>query len=59
MWNYHKVLATAKAVEIYRSGNYGGRIGCILNPEMVYARSNSPEDQKLLICMICFIIEYF
>ncbi len=46
MWNYHKVLATAKAVEIYRSGNYGGRIGCILNPEMVYARSNSPEDQK-------------
>ncbi|OUK12093.1 hypothetical protein BU189_16160, partial [Enterococcus faecium] len=23
-----------------------GRIGCIVNPEMVYARSNSPEDQK-------------
>lgn len=46
MWNYHKVLATAKAVEIYHSGNYGGRIGCILNPEMVYARSSSPEDQK-------------
>lgn len=46
LWNYHKVLATAKAVAIYHAGNYGGRIGCVLNPEMVYPRSNSAEDQK-------------
>lgn len=46
LWNYHKVLASAKAVEAYHQGNYSGRIGCILNPEMVYARSSSPADQK-------------
>ncbi|MHC5228078.1 glycoside hydrolase family 1 protein [Enterococcus sp. LJL99] len=46
LWNYHKVLATAKAVEVYHAGNYGGRIGCILNPEMVYPRSSSKEDQQ-------------
>ena len=46
LWNYHKVLATALAVKTYHAGNYGGRIGCVLNPEMVYARSTSKEDQK-------------
>lgn len=46
LWNYHKALATAIAVNIYHAGNYGGKIGCILNPEMVYPRSSSKEDQK-------------
>lgn len=46
LWNFHKVLATAKAVEVYHAGEYGGRIGCILNPEMVYPRSSSKEDQQ-------------
>ncbi|MGX6978656.1 glycoside hydrolase family 1 protein [Vagococcus elongatus] len=46
LWNYHKVLASAKAVEIYHSLNLDGRIGCVLNPEMVYARSSSDADQK-------------
>ncbi|MGX7163828.1 glycoside hydrolase family 1 protein [Enterococcus massiliensis] len=46
LWNYHKVLATAKAIAAYHEGNYGGRIGCVLNPEMVYPRSNSAEDLK-------------
>lgn len=46
LWNYHKALATAKAVKIYHAGDYGGRIGCILNPEMVYPRSSSAEDVK-------------
>ncbi|MHC5247758.1 glycoside hydrolase family 1 protein [Enterococcus sp. LJL90] len=46
LWNYHKVLASAKAVEIYHELNQGGRIGCVLNPEMVYARSSSEADQK-------------
>ncbi|MFV0557470.1 MAG: glycoside hydrolase family 1 protein [Enterococcus sp.] len=44
LWNYHKVLATAKAIEVYRAGGYDGRIGCILNPEMVYPRSSAKED---------------
>lgn len=46
VWNYHKTLATAKAVEVYHSLNLNGRIGCVLNPEMVYARSDSKEDRK-------------
>ena len=46
LWNFHKTLASAKAIEIYHAGNYGGRIGCILNPEMVYPRSSSKEDQQ-------------
>ena len=45
LWNYHKVLATARVVEVYKAGGYAGRIGCILNPEMVYPRSSSKEDQ--------------
>ncbi len=44
LWNYHKVLASAKAVKIFHEKKYAGRIGCVLNPEMVYARSTSPED---------------
>ncbi|CAM4115672.1 glycoside hydrolase family 1 protein [Streptococcus penaeicida] len=44
LWNYHKVLATAKVVKIFHEGGYSGRIGCIINPEMVYPRSSSPED---------------
>ncbi|MBP1047630.1 glycoside hydrolase family 1 protein [Enterococcus sp. BWM-S5] len=45
-WNYHKALATAKAVKLFHEKKYSGRIGCILNPEMVYARSSAPHDQK-------------
>lgn len=45
-WNYHKALATAKAVKLFHENNYAGRIGCILNPEMVYARSSAVHDQK-------------
>ena len=46
LWNYHKALASAKAIEIYHANGYDGRIGCVLNPEMVYARSSSQADQK-------------
>ncbi|MGX7125780.1 glycoside hydrolase family 1 protein [Enterococcus viikkiensis] len=46
LWNYHKALATARAVEVYHQLDLPGRIGCILNPEMVYPRSSSAEDQK-------------
>lgn len=48
-WNYHKVLATASVVELYHSKGYDqagqGRMGTILNPEVVYARSSSQADQ--------------
>lgn len=43
LWNYHKVLASAAAVKVFKEGGYEGRIGCILNPEMVYPRSPSSE----------------
>lgn len=46
LWNYHKTLASAKAVAIFHAQNITGRIGCILNPELVYARSSSPADLK-------------
>ncbi|MEE8731590.1 MAG: glycoside hydrolase family 1 protein [Rahnella inusitata] len=47
-WNHHKVLATAKVVELfYRKGyNAAGTIGVILNPEVTYARSTAQHDQK-------------
>lgn len=45
-WNHHKVLATAKVVELYHRRNYDGEIGIILNPEVTYPRSNSKADQK-------------
>ncbi|MGL4624228.1 MAG: glycoside hydrolase family 1 protein [Culicoidibacterales bacterium] len=43
-WNYGKVVATAKAVKLFREGNYEGKIGTILNLGTVYARSNHPRD---------------
>lgn len=46
LWNCHKTLASAQAVHKYHEGGYTGRIGCILNPEMVYPRSSSVEDQQ-------------
>lgn len=45
-WNYNKVLATAKVTQIFHDNHYEGRIGTILNPEVVYPRSSSPADQK-------------
>lgn len=45
-WNYHKVLATAKVVKIYHEKKLSGRIGCVVNPEMVYPRSSSEADKK-------------
>lgn len=46
LWNYHKTLASAKAIEIYHQAKFEGKIGCVLNPEMVYPRSNSKEDKN-------------
>lgn len=48
-WNYHKVLATALAVKLYKEKGFnkdGGKIGIIQNVAQVYPRSNSPEDVK-------------
>lgn len=45
-WNHHKNLATAKVVHAFKTKNYVGTIGTILNPEVVYARSSSTEDER-------------
>lgn len=49
-WNHHKVLATAKAVQLFKEMDlkekYGAKIGVILNPEVTYARSSAPHDQE-------------
>lgn len=45
-WNHHKVLATAKVVELYHRKKYDGEIGVVLNPEVTYPRSSSPADKK-------------
>ncbi len=41
---HHLLLAHAKAVEIYRSGNYGGEIGLILNLNHLIPGSDHEED---------------
>lgn len=48
-WNYNKVLATAKVVELFKNmglKNNGAKIGIILNPEVTYARSSAEHDQQ-------------
>ncbi|SER34288.1 beta-glucosidase [Gracilibacillus ureilyticus] len=49
-WNYHKGLATAKVVELFKQKDLkaktGAKIGVILNPEVTYARSTAAHDQQ-------------
>ncbi len=49
-WNFHKALATAKVVELFKQKGLkektGAKIGVILNPEVTYARSSAPHDQQ-------------
>lgn len=47
-WNYNKVLATAKVVELFKQKGMDkhAKIGIILNPEVTYARSSSAHDQE-------------
>lgn len=47
-WNYHKALATAKVVALFKEKQLhgtGAKIGVVLNPEVTYARSSAPHDQ--------------
>ncbi|MED3791431.1 glycoside hydrolase family 1 protein [Niallia alba] len=47
-WNYHKALATAKVVELFKQKqlhDHCAKIGVILNPEVTYARSSATHDQ--------------
>ncbi len=41
---HHMLLAHAKAVQIFREGDYDGEIGLILNLNHVQPASNRPED---------------
>ena len=45
-WNHHKVLATAKVVQLFRAKGYQGTVGCILNPEVTYPRSRAAHDLR-------------
>jgi len=45
-WNHHKVLATAKVVKHFHEQGYQGTVGCILNPEVTYPRSQAPHDVR-------------
>jgi beta-glucosidase/6-phospho-beta-glucosidase/beta-galactosidase len=49
-WNYNKVLATAKVVELFKQTGLKERndakIGVILNLEVTYARSTAMHDQE-------------
>jgi len=43
---FNSALATAKAIEVYKSKNLNGEIGAVLNLTPSYARSESFEDTK-------------
>lgn len=47
-WNFNKVLATAKVVQLFKQKGYkkkyGSKIGVILNPEVTYPRSSASHD---------------
>ncbi|WP_407439374.1 glycoside hydrolase family 1 protein [Lelliottia sp.] len=45
-WNHHKVLATAKVVKHFHEQGYHGTVGCILNPEVTYPRSQAAHDVR-------------
>ncbi|WP_026702638.1 glycoside hydrolase family 1 protein [Salibacterium aidingense] len=49
-WNYHKALATAHVVKLFKEMGLkektGAEIGVILNPEVTYARSTAAHDQE-------------
>jgi len=49
-WNFHKALATAKVVELFKQKGLkektGAKMGVILNPEVTYGRSSAPHDQE-------------
>ncbi len=42
---HHLMVAHAKAVQVYRQGNYGGEIGLILNLNHLQPASERPEDR--------------
>ncbi len=42
---HHMLLAHAQAVQVYRAGNYGGKIGLILNLNHLLPASERPEDR--------------
>ena len=43
---YHTMLAHARAVQLFRAGEYPGEIGIILNLTPSYPRSANPADQQ-------------
>lgn len=58
-WNHHKVLATAKVVKHFHEKGYHGTVGCILNPEVTYPRSQAPHDVRAAECYDLFYNRVF
>lgn len=58
-WNHHKVLATAKVVKHFHEKSYHGTVGCILNPEVTYPRSQAPHDVRAAECYDLFYNRVF
>nr|WP_176091535.1 glycoside hydrolase family 1 protein [Clostridium felsineum] len=45
-WIYGKILANAKVVAAFKEMNITGKIGIILNPSVIYSRSELNENDK-------------
>jgi 6-phospho-beta-glucosidase len=56
---YHSILASAKAIKVYRELNQGGKIGIILNLTPSYPRSQHPADVKAAVLADAFFNRSF
>lgn len=43
-WSFNKIVATAKAVEAYKTLGFKGKVGVVINIEYAYPRSDAPHD---------------
>ncbi|MEK3992110.1 glycoside hydrolase family 1 protein [Robertmurraya sp. FSL R5-0851] len=56
---YHSILASARAIQVYKELNQGGKIGIILNLTPSYPRSQNPADVKAAVLADAFFNRSF
>jgi 6-phospho-beta-glucosidase len=56
---YHSILASARAIKVYKELNHGGKIGIILNLTPSYPRSQHPADVKAAVLADAFFNRSF
>jgi 6-phospho-beta-glucosidase len=56
---YHSILASARAIKVYKELNQGGKIGIILNLTPSYPRSQNPADVKAAVLADAFFNRSF